>query len=224
MSKSKPGNTQSMAPQKKGKASRKKASASKPPKPSITLDQISEAERDRLRELAHIGASWAANSLARLSDRTILTRVPVLHGPERFKQRGEWSTGVFCEIEGDLTGLVAVFLSDSARGAVVDLLCGDPEPPTEIVASALSEFGNILVSQTASAIANTLGGRIVPSLPELVLEDAEAALEARLSPRHRPPPPLYIESEMFDRQGRYRALHVMLPDLERSPAGRQKKG
>ena len=185
-----------------------------------TLDAIPEAELDRLRELAHIGASWAANAVSRLADRTILTRVPILHGPERFKWRGEWETGVFCDLEGDLSGMVAVFLSASTRDAVVDLLCGEPEPPREIAASALSEFGNILVSQTASAIANTLGGRIVPSLPELVLEDAEAALQARLSPRHRPPPPLYIESELFHHQGRFRALHVVLPDLEKTPAQR----
>lgn len=178
--------------------------------------RMSDAELDRLRELAHIGASWAANSLARLTDRTILTRVPVLHGPERFKQRGEWETGVFCDIHGDLAGVVGIFLTGTTRDAVVDLLCGDPDPPREIVASALSEFGNILVSQTASAIANTLGGRVVPSLPELVLEDAEAALQARLSPRHRPPPPVYIESELFDRQGRFRALHVVLPHPEKA--------
>ena len=185
-----------------------------------TLEGMSEAELDRLRELAHIGASWAANSLARLANRTILTRVPILHGPERFRQRGEWDTGIFCEIEGDLSGLIAVFLSASTREAVIDLLCGDPDPPLEIAASALSEFGNILVSQTASAIANTLGGRIIPSLPELVMSDAETALRARLSPRHRPPPPLYIESELFDRQGRFRALHVVLPDLPKVAAPR----
>lgn len=184
------------------------------------LDALTDAELDRLRELAHIGASWAANSLARLADRTILTRVPILHGPERFRRRGDWETGIFCDIEGDLSGVVAVFLSDTAREAVVDLLCGDPDPPREIAASALSEFGNILVSQTASAIANTLGGRIVPSLPELVLSDAESALLARLAPRHRPPPPLYIESELFDRQGRFRALHVVLPRLDKVAARR----
>lgn len=185
-----------------------------------TLDALPEADLDRLRELSHIGASWAANALARLANRTILTRVPVVYGPERFRRRGEWETGVFCDIDGDLRGVIAVFLSRGTREVVVDLLCGEPDPPREIAASALSEFGNILVSQTASAIANTLGGRIVPSLPELVLSEAESALLARLSPRHRPPPPMYIESELFDRQGRFRALHVVLPRLEKAAAPR----
>lgn len=184
------------------------------------LHSLSEEDLDRLRELAHIGASWAANALARLADRTILTRVPILHGPERLRQRGDWDTGIFCNIEGDLSGVIAIFLAPSTREAVVDLLCGSSDPPREIAASALSEFGNILASQTASAIANTLGGRILPSIPELVLSDAESALLARLSPRHRPPPPLYIESELFDRQGRFRALHVVLPDVEKVAAVR----
>jgi len=82
-----------------------------------------------------------------------LPRVPVMHGPERVRQRGEWDTGIFCELEGDLAGTVAVFLSPRTREAVTELLCGEASPPQEIAASALSEFGNILASQTASAIA-----------------------------------------------------------------------
>jgi chemotaxis protein CheY-P-specific phosphatase CheC len=87
-----------------------------------------------------------------------------------------------------------------------------------MAASALTEFGSILTSQTVSAIADALGGRIMPGVPELVLENAETALQARMSPRHRPPPPLYIESELFDRQGDFRALHVFLPDLSKVAA------
>jgi chemotaxis protein CheY-P-specific phosphatase CheC len=182
---------------------------------SPRFDGISEQQLDRLRELAHIGASWSANALARLADRTILTRVPVVYGPERLSRRSDWETGVFCTIGGDVAGVVAIFLSDASRRALAELLCGEANPPQEISASALSEFGNILVSQTASAIANTLGGRVVPSLPELVRSDAEAAFQATFAPRSRPAPPVYIESELFDRGGRFRALHVVLPEIEK---------
>jgi chemotaxis protein CheY-P-specific phosphatase CheC len=187
---------------------------------SRTLDGIDEAEIDRLRELAHIGASWAATAFARLAERTILTRVPLVHGPDRFRKRGEWQTGIFCDISGGLDGLVAIFMPPTTRDAVVTLLCGDAAPPRELVASALSEFGNILASQTVSAIADTLGARILPGLPELVIQDAETALQARMSPRHRPPAPLYIESELFDRGGEFRALHVLLPRIEKAAARR----
>ncbi|MDH5305671.1 MAG: chemotaxis protein CheC [Myxococcales bacterium] len=183
---------------------------------SSALDQISEAEIDRLRELAHIGASWAATAFARLVGRTILTRVPLVHGPDRFRKRGEWETGIFCVIEGALDGVVAVFLPKAPRDAVLELLCKRQSPPKEMAASALTEFGSILTSQTVSAIADTIGGRILPGVPELVLENAETALQARMSPRHRPPPPLYIESELFDRQGDFRALHVVLPQVPKA--------
>jgi chemotaxis protein CheY-P-specific phosphatase CheC len=188
---------------------------------STTLDALSEAEIDRLRELAHIGASWAATAFARLAGRTILTRVPVVHGPERYRKRGEWTTGIFCDFHGSMNGLVAVFLPVTTRDTVVELLCDEQTPPKEIVASALSEFGNILASQTVSAMADTLGARIIPGLPDLVLEDAETTLQARMSPRHRKAPPLYIESELFDRQGQFRALHVVLPDVPKAgvPSG-----
>jgi chemotaxis protein CheY-P-specific phosphatase CheC len=179
------------------------------------LEGVSEEEIDRLRELAHIGASWAAGAFAALAGRTILTRVPMVHGPERFRSRGDWQTGIFCDVEGAISGLVAIFLPAATREVVVSRLCGDGSAPVETVASALSEFGNILASQTVSAIADTLGRRIMPGVPELVLGDAESVLQARMSPRHRPPPPLYIESELFDRQGEFRALHVVVPEVEK---------
>ena len=185
---------------------------------SRALSGIDEAEVDRLRELAHIGASWAASAFARLAGRTILTRVPLIHGPERLRKRGDWTTGIFCDVSGGLSGVVAIFLPAPTRDAVVAMLCGEVSPPQEIFASALSEFGNILASQTVSAIADTLGAKIHPGVPDLVLRDAETALQARMSPRHRPPAPLYIESELFDRQGEFRALHVLLPLIDKSSA------
>ena len=187
---------------------------------SSSLDGIDEAEIDRLRELAHIGASWAATAFARLAGRTILTRVPLVHGPDRFRKRGEWQTGVFCDVSGGLDGLVAIFMPPTTRKSVVTLLCGEASPPRELEASALSEFGNILASQTVSAIADTLGTRILPGLPDLVIQDAESALQARMSPRHQPPAPLYIESELFDRRGDFRALHVLLPRIPKARVGR----
>jgi NCAIR mutase (PurE)-related protein/chemotaxis protein CheY-P-specific phosphatase CheC len=163
---------------------------------TASFHAIPEAEIDRLRELAHIGASWAAAALAQLTGRTILKRVPIVSGPERFRRRGQWETGVFCEMEGEVSGLVAVFLSAPTRDAVVSLLCGDDAATAEIRASVLSEFGNILASQTVSAIADTVGGRILPGLPDLVLDDAEAVLESRARPRAR------------RRRGRARVAHV----------------
>ncbi len=181
----------------------------------MSVRGFTEAEIDRLRELSHIGASWAATALSRMANRTILTRVPMVYGPERFARRGEWTTGIFCELSGTLAGTVVIFLSPASRDFVVRLLCGKTAVPAELAASALSEFGNILSSQTATAIAETIGGQLLPGLPELVVDDAESVLQARLAPRNGPPRPLYIESELFDRGGEVRVLHVFVPEIDK---------
>lgn len=182
----------------------------------MTLEGVASAEVDRLRELAHVGASWAANALAQLVDSTILTRVPVVYGPERFRVRSDWSTGIFCDFEGALSGTVAIFLSDASRSHVLRVLCGSDEVSVEYASSVLSEFGNILSSQTVSAMAGLVSGRIVPGLPELVRDQAESVFAARLAPRDRVPRPLYIESELFERAGVLRALHVVAPEVPKS--------
>ena len=179
----------------------------------MTIAGISEAEVDRLRELAHVGASWAATALAQIAEDTILTRVPVVYGPERFRVRSNWSTGIFGDFDGALSGTVGIFLTGDGRTRVLEMLCGSSEVSSEREASVLSEFGNILGSQTATAMAGMVGGVIMPGIPELVRDQAESVFAARLAPRHRPPRPLYIESELFDRGGELRALHVVVPDI-----------
>ena len=136
----------------------------------------------------------------------------MVHGPERYKRRGEWTTGILCDLTGDMSALVGVMMSERTRVSIIRMLCGDENPPREIAASALTEFGNILVSQTASAIADTLGGRILPSIPELVFTDAETALQVRMSPRRNPDSTLYIESELFDHAAELIVANHMTPE------------
>ena len=74
------------------------------------MQGLSEADIERHRELAHVGARGAANALGALANTSMLTRVPVVYGPERFCVRSEWTTGIFCDFAGDLSGTVGVFL------------------------------------------------------------------------------------------------------------------
>jgi chemotaxis protein CheC len=184
----------------------------------MTQLALSEAEIDRLVELAHVGASWAATAMAQLVDTTILTRVPIAHGPDRFRVRRDWTTGVFCDLEGAMAGTVGIFLTDAGRRGLLTRLCGSDDLPVEQAASALCEVGNILGSQTATAMAQLTGGVILPGLPELVQDQAESVFSARFAPRNATPRPLYIESELFDRAGTFRSLHVVVPEVPKSDA------
>ena len=144
----------------------------------------------------------------------MLTHAPAVRGGLELVPSGEWSTGLFFTTDGDIPGLVAVFVTPATRRNVVRLLLGSPpgEPEPAVVESALCEFGNIVVSQTLSAIANATGGRIEPSVPELVIEDAAAVFATRLPARRRGSPGLLVVTELFDRKGDLRALLVFAPD------------
>ena len=176
---------------------------------------------DRLSELLNIGAGHAAGALALLLGRTFWMRVPraLRVGAEgawpalEAGPRGEIASGaaLLFEVEGSLGGIVALFLPGASLEALERrLLGGEAETRPELSESALREAGNVVVSHVCSAIADTLGARLVPSLPVLVLEDGEAGLGALAGRRGRAW--LRIESEIVDADGDLRGLLVFLPD------------
>jgi chemotaxis protein CheC len=175
---------------------------------------------DRLSELLNIGAGHAASALAVLLGRTFWMRVPRARGVGAgAAPAGEAAPGpgiadgaaLLFEVEGSAGGIVALFLPGASREALAERLLGEGarERP-ELVDSALREAGNVVVSHVCSAIADTLGARLVPSVPVLVHEDVEAALGALAARRGRAW--LRIESEIVDEEGELRGLLVFLPD------------
>ncbi len=94
---------------------------------------------------------------------------------------------------------------------IVRRLVGDAfeDSHDEAVTSALREFGNILASQTVSAIANALDGRILLSVPDLLTEADAPALGERVAARL---PRMCIETELHDTDGVVYALLVLVPD------------
>jgi chemotaxis protein CheY-P-specific phosphatase CheC len=75
------------------------------------------------------------------------------------------------------------------------------------------ELGNVLASHVASAIADTLGARLLPSIPMLSVHDAIPQLEALAATRPGAGQ-VWIESELLDGDGNLGGLVVMIPDRE----------
>ena len=123
-------------------------------------------DAERLRELAGLGASWAATAFAQLVGHPVQTDLPTVHADSQLEQAGDWSTGLCFSTEGDFPGLVAVFVTPQTRESIALRLLGNPDlpPPVSAVRSALREFGNIVVSQTISAIANATSRLTAPYL------------------------------------------------------------
>ncbi len=168
-------------------------------------------DADSLREIAGIGSSSAALALARLLGRPILPRLPIARDADHWSAAADWHTCILVEAVGDLTGLVALLIPAEALDTIVRRLVGDAFDGShdEAVASALREFGNILASQTVSAIANALDGRILLSVPDLLTDADAPALGERVAARL---PRMCIETELHDTDGVVYALLVLVPD------------
>lgn len=189
-----------------------------------------ESEIDRLSELANIGAGHAAGAFARLTGRSITMAVPRLRlsGLPIDLRQGEivigeatptgsedrdWSSGVIFEFDGCLNAVVAILFASSMCDAVVRKLTGQAEGylPPETVESALMEVGNVLASHVASAIADTLGARLLPSIPMLALNTAFEQLESLAESRENASD-LWIECELIDCEGNLGGMVVLVPD------------
>ncbi|MFK7894909.1 MAG: chemotaxis protein CheC [Myxococcota bacterium] len=167
---------------------------------------ISEAEKialDRVTELANIGAGHAADAFAQMVGTTLWTSVPTLRTGEPFVSPGACAVstagGVFFQLEGCLDALIGILFSESTMTHLARRLmkveAGPLDP--EMAESALKEVGNILASHVASAVADTLGERLLPSVPTLVMQDVEEAFRTFVTEAVGPDC-VRIESELFD--------------------------
>jgi chemotaxis protein CheC len=182
----------------------------------FTTRGLDEAQVDRFRELTSIGAGHAANALAAMVGRPCAMHVPTVLAvdtaldPVGDAQRDD-PMGVFFELQGGPGGRIALIFPGEVRDLLIRLLVGSRSPDAEMAESALRELGNILVSHVASSIGETTGTVVVPSVPELVLHDAETAF-ANLLLQAGDPSALRIETELGDRIGEIHAKLVFVPD------------
>jgi chemotaxis protein CheC len=170
---------------------------------------LPQAEIERLCELASVGASLASRAFGRLLGGTVDFRAPRVCGPNDPTESERWCTGILFESRGDLTGLVAIVLPASDRDLAVELMVGQADPGSGLAESALRELGNIIASQTVSAIADSLDATILLSVPTLVMRDAGVVLSSLISQRGTG---ARIETDLCRPDGAVSALLVLAPD------------
>lgn len=181
---------------------------------STGFDPRHDTALDRLRELTNIGAGHAAGALAELLG------VPVrMHVPRLWTRRaagasdGETGVAVCFDVHGEPGGRLVVLFPESGIDALLETWVGAPEPERiGQVESALEELGNILASHALSAVADTVGQMVLPSVPRLV-NDAARESAGRLP--GEPGAPVRIENELVDADGRLRGVLVWIPDALR---------
>lgn len=175
-----------------------------------TMEAPHSPEIDRLSELANIGAGHAATALSHLAGTEVRMDVPHVRVLDAEGTHLNDRIGVFFELDGGLGAVLGIFFNESERDAVVSRLLGAPADD-EQTASVLAEVGNILASHAASAIAETLGGSILPSIPRVALDGAGDELSSLAAERpgsHG----IRIDCELRDAEGQIGGRLVLVPD------------
>lgn len=154
--------------------------------------EITDLERDALRELANIGLSRAATQLSALLKDRIEMTVPSVEvvNPDQvanvLKLDSQASvTAVWQHLAGHFEGTaILIFPSEGSRSLVHSLLDPAMQDSSEfdfhaIEHEAMTEIGNIIISSGMVAIADMLGQEIVMSMPDYVEAKLSDVMEQR---------------------------------------------
>jgi chemotaxis protein CheY-P-specific phosphatase CheC len=176
----------------------------------MEMKDFSLSDRESLLELTGIGASHATRALSAILNREFVASAPRVRDGSDYRRDGRWRTAVIFEADGEVSGLVAILLTAPIRDSVANRLLAenDLSDRDTALASALRELGNIVASHTISAIADTLGSRILLSVPLLIMEDAGHAFASLLDQRGAPQ---CVESELSDSARILKARLLFIP-------------
>ncbi|PLV58382.1 CheY-P phosphatase CheC [Thermotoga sp. KOL6] len=151
---------------------------------------ISERQKDLLKEIGNIGSGNAATAISYMVNKKVEISVPnvevvplsdvifVAKDPE------EIVVGVKMPIAGELEGNVLLIMGANVVKKILGILVGKPPENLmeldEFSSSALQEIGNIMCGTYVSALADFLGFKIDTLPPQLVV-DMISAIFAEVS-------------------------------------------
>lgn len=154
--------------------------------PLKNYDELSENEKDVLREVGNIGGGNAATALASMLSGRVDMSVPdlqivdvshvaeILGGPE------QEIVGILVTMEGEVSGMMMFLLDKHFTRLLINLLLNkqidDFENINDMDLSALKEIGNILAGSYINAIATMTGLNIALTPPEISIDMAGAIL------------------------------------------------
>ena len=169
----------------------------------MSEDTTQRSASDRMHALANVGAAAAAAAMAHLLGSRIQASATRLREPNAAEADEGPGSVVLFEASGSISGVIGLVLPGDTHDAVLRALLreGDLEAASEGEDSALRELGNIVASQTVSAIANVLGSRILLSVPKLVVDDLGEVLRSLDGSERR----LSLESDLDGGDGAFRA-------------------
>ena len=187
------------------------------------LHNLTDTQKDILKEICNIGAGSAATSLAHLLNRKISMNVPsvrilpfgqvpdVVGGPER------QLVGIFLHVSGEAPCNILFFLSVPSAKNFVDLLLnralGTTHELDKLNRSALEEISNIISGSFLTALSTVTGLTFVPSVPALTIDMAGALLNIALAAfGHFGDEAVVIDTNFADHERRLEGYYFLVPE------------
>lgn len=147
---------------------------------------LNEQHMDVLRELGSMGTAHAATTLSNILEKKV-TIADIVVSWVDFANVTDFIGGpnniiasILASLTGNIEGMVVHLLElDSAAIIASALLNEDTKNinlKNQMERSAITEFGNMMISSYLGALAGLIGSRITPSVPSLSIDMANAIL------------------------------------------------
>ncbi len=182
---------------------------------------------DVLKEVGNIGAGNAVTALSKMLGKKVDMTIPIINLLE-FKDiaafvGGPDNTiiGILVNISGDINGIMMFIIELKHAKTLLDILFGKETQKEEfsdfdeMEISALKEVGNILSSSYLGSLAQLLNLKIIPSVPYLSIDMANAILSVpAIAFSKVADKVLFIES-LFNAEGQdVSGYFVLVPEME----------
>ena len=192
----------------------------------VDWGNLHHVEIDTLKEIGNIGAGHAITAMSQMLNKKIKMKIPVVNMVE-FKNIAEFLggpeqivIGVLVQISGDINGMMMFLVRKECGAIMIRSLMGDFAPEesgddfTELELSAMKEIGNILASSYLGALAGFISKNVIPSVPFLSIDMANAilsvpAIEFGKTADHA----LFIESVFETNGDSLSGYFLLIPDV-----------
>jgi len=185
---------------------------------SAGFESLSSFQMDVLKEVGNIGAGNAATALAKMLNKKIDMKVPmikIMQLSEIADLLGEPETmvvGVLLSVQGDMKGSIMFVLDMETTQMMVNMIfkknLDTPLDFDEMTCSAIQELGNILAGSYLSALSTLTNLNIMPGVPSLAIDMAGAVMSVpAIMQAKASDTVLYMENEFVDGE------HAVLGDL-----------
>ncbi|HRZ14293.1 MAG TPA: chemotaxis protein CheC [Candidatus Omnitrophota bacterium] len=148
---------------------------------------LSEYQKDALKEIGTICAGNAATALSQLLDKQITIVVPrilflpIEDVPQAVGGDDKLVVGLVLRVLGDLPSTIVFIFGQHDALALASLMTGkeisDKSVISELERSALKEVGVILANSYLGALGSFVGLGLVPRVPEVIIDMAGAIVD-----------------------------------------------